>query len=146
VLAHARHDSTVSREQRRGVISTSAGRDRGSACPGVHHRETHRRAVHGLRLLQSNADGRRSLYSVTRTRPSGRCAPTQGDGLYHKVGRRRGRDAFNDAGAKGKARIQGNREDEFKLTTMGIFAWDESPIGNAVLFSPSSFQGSMGTM
>ena len=30
--------------------------------------------------------------------------------------------------------------------SMGIFAWDESPIGNAVLFSPSSFQGSMGTM
>jgi hypothetical protein len=64
---------------------------------GIHHRETRGRTVHGIRLVQSDADGGGYIYSATRTRASGGCPLAEGDGLHHEVGCWSSRDACRDS-------------------------------------------------
>lgn len=96
VFAYARYDPTIGWGQGRAVIPTGTGGDRGRIGAGIHHRETYGRTAHGIRLVQPNADGRRHLYSFTRTGASGGCAPAQGYCLRYEMGCWGGRDACGD--------------------------------------------------
>ena len=82
----------------RGMTRQMAGKaEEQSFQPALHRRETRRREVHCVRLVQPDPDGGRDLHPPARTGAPRGGVLGHGDDVRHEVGRRLGRVACRDA-------------------------------------------------